>query len=63
MAARGGALVEFFVNQEMLSANITSDRSPTDHYYTLMAKDILKERKRVGGDWVVVYAMAKRADR
>jgi len=63
MAARGGALVEFLVNQEKLSANVTSDRSPTDRYYTLMAKDILKERKRVGGDWVVVFAMAKRVDR
>jgi len=63
MSARVVALVEYFANQEQLSANVTQDRSPTDHYYTLMAKDILKERKRVGGDWVVVYAMAKRADR
>ena len=28
-----------------------------------MAEDILKERKRVGGDWIVAFAMSKRLDR
>ena len=63
MSARGLAIVEFFVNQMQRFANITTDRSPTDRYYNLMSKDILKERERVGGDWIVTYAVAKRADR
>ena len=63
MLARGWAIVEFGDNQMKRFANITTDRSPTDRFYNLMSEDILKERKRVGGDWIVTYAVAKRADR
>merc|ERR1719266_1717035 len=63
MGERGRALGQFFANQHDLGNNVTSDRSPTDYYYNLMAEDILKERKRVGGDWIVAYAMSKRLDR
>merc|ERR1712038_2210846 len=47
----------------LLEKNLTTDRSPTNHFFRLMAEDIKKERARVGGDWVVAYAMAKRSDR
>ena len=63
MAARYAALEDYFVNQYRLENNETSDRTPTDQYFTLMAENILKERNRVGGDWIAVYAMPKRADR
>ena len=41
----------------------TVDRSPTERFYHLMAEDIKKERKRVGGDWIVAFAMSRRSDR
>ena len=63
MAARGGALVGFFFNQYQLNRNETTDRTPTEQYYELMAEDIKRERSRVGGNWVVVYAITKRSDR
>jgi hypothetical protein len=55
--------VAFLVNQYELDNNITTDRSPTEEYYQLMAEDILRERKRVGGDWVIAQAVARRVDR
>merc|ERR1712130_961678 len=61
MAARYAAIEDLFVNQYRLENNETSDRTPTDQYFTLMAENILKERNRVGGDWIAVYAMPKRA--
>ena len=57
------AIGAFFDNQAKLNAHITTDRSPTNLFYYLMSTDILKERKRVGGNWIVAYAAAKRADR
>merc|ERR1712096_216569 len=63
MPERGIALVEFFINNYNLNNNITKDRSPTKRYYTLMAQDMLKERKRVGGDWIIAFGVSKRADR
>jgi len=63
MAERGGALVQFFRNQNQLGQNKTNNRRPTDHYYNLMAEDIKRERNRVGGDWICAYAMGKRLDR
>ena len=57
------AIGAFFDNQAKLSAHITADRTPTNLFYYLMSMDILKERKRVGGNWIVAYAAAKRADR
>ena len=61
MSARGAALTGYVNNA--WSTNQTTDRSPTNHFFRLMAEDIKKERARVGGDWVVAYAMAKRSDR
>ena len=63
MAKRGEALSAFFVNQEALGSNATTDRSATDRYFTLMAEDIKRERARVGGDWVVSFAVKRRKDR
>jgi gluconate kinase len=63
MAARYAAIEDLFVNQYQLENNKTSDRTPTDQYFTLMAENILKERNRVGGDWIAVFALPKRADR
>ena len=61
MSARGAALTGY-VNSAW-STKQTTDRSPTNRFFRLMAEDIKKERARVGGDWVVAYAMAKRSDR
>ena len=63
MSARGAALTGYITNQHLLETNQTTDRSPTNYFFRLMAEDIKKERARVGGDWVVAYAMAKRSDR
>ena len=63
MSARGAALTGYLTNQHLLETNQTTDRSPTNYFFRLMAEDIKKERARVGGDWVVAYAMAKRSDR
>jgi len=63
MAERGGALVQFLINQHQLGLNQTNNRRPTDHYYNLMAEDIKTERNRVGGDWIVAFAIDKRLDR
>merc|ERR1712038_332375 len=43
MGKRGEALVGFFVNQYELDNDITTDRSPTEKYYQLMAEDMLRE--------------------
>ena len=53
----------FIKNQRMWEKDSTVDRSPTERFYRLMAEDIKKERKRVGGDWVVAFAMSRRTDR
>lgn len=63
MAARFLALKAGFENQIQLALNLTTDRSPTNNVLTLMANDILKERQRIGGDWIVSFAIAKRVDR
>ena len=63
MSARGAAMGAYWSNQNLLEANQTTDRSPTNYFFRLMAEDIKKERARVGGDWVVAFAMAKRSDR
>jgi len=63
MSARLGAVMGFFSNQWQLDTNVTTDRFPTDHYYNLMAEDILKERQRIGGDWMSAFAVKKRLDR
>ena len=63
MSARALAIKAFFGNQFQLALNLTTDRSQSDHFFTLMAEDILKERQRIGGDWIVSYAVAKRVDR
>jgi len=63
MAARGGAMVGWLYNQYQLAHNETTDRSPTDYYFNLMAENIKAERERVGGDWIVAFALKKRLDR
>merc|ERR1712032_1094586 len=63
MSARGAALTGYATNQHLLETNQTTDRSATNYFFRLMAEDIKKERARVGGDWVVAYAMPERRDR
>ena len=63
MAARKEAFKGYIFNQQMLDTGETTDRSPMDHFLRLMAEDIKKERVRVGGDWVVAFAMPERRDR
>ena len=63
MANRARALTQFRINQHQLGLNKTNNRRPTDHYYNLMAEDIKTERNRVGGDWIVAFALKKRLDR
>ena len=53
MAQRWKAFKDLCSNGEQLEAKTTTDRSPTNHFYRMMAEDIKKERERVGGDWVV----------
>jgi len=57
------ALGEFGKNQEARRNNETRDRSPTDRYLRMMAKDVKRERERVGGDWVFVFAIGRKLDR
>jgi len=63
MAARKAARSGFFANWDLLGKNLTTDRSQINHFLRLMAEDIKKERARVGGNWVVAFAMATRKDR
>jgi len=63
MAARKAARSGFFANWDLLGKNLTTDRSQINHFLRLMAEDIKKEKARVGGDWVVAFAMATRKDR
>ena len=63
MSERLTALTGYLSNQDLLEKNQTTDRSGTNYFMRLMAEDIKKEKARVGGDWVVAFAMAKRSDR
>jgi len=63
MRERMFAVLGFLNNQRMWEKNQTEDRSPTKRFYQLMAEDIKSERKRVGGDWIVAFAMSRRSDR
>jgi len=63
MAARAVALGQFIKNIQQLDHNMTTDRTPMDNYYRLMAEDIKSERKRVGGNWIISFAIEKRLDR
>jgi len=63
MAARGEALARFLINQYQLAQNETTDRGPTDYYFNLMAENIKAERERVGGNWIVAFALKNRLDR
>ena len=63
MRERMFAMLGFHKNQRIWEKNQTVDRTPTERFYKLMAKDIEKERKRVGGDWIVAFAMSRRTDR
>ena len=63
MRERMFATLGFLNNQRMWEKDDTVDRSPTERFYHLMAEDIKKERKRVGGDWIVAFAMSRRSDR
>ena len=63
MSARKEALKSFMFNMLMLQTGETTDRSAVDNYFRLMAEDIKREKARVGGDWVVAYAMPERRDR
>ena len=57
------AVLGFVKNQRMWEKDHSVSRSPTERFYRLMAEDIKKERKRVGGDWIVAFAMSRRSDR
>ena len=63
MRERMFAMLGFHKNQRTWEKDQTVDRAPTERFYKLMAKDIEKERKRVGGDWIVAFAMSRRTDR
>jgi len=63
MRKRMMALLKSLKNHHELEQNITTDRTPIDNYYTLMAENIKSERKRVGGDWIISFAIEKRMDR
>ena len=63
MNDRVQALGQFFINQEARRKNETSDRSPTDWYLRMMAEDVKRERERVGGNWVFVFAIGRKLDR
>jgi len=63
MAARGEAMVGWLFNQYQLAQNETTNRAPTNQYFTLMAENIKAEKERVGGDWIVAFALKKRLDR
>merc|ERR1711936_664352 len=63
MNARKEAFKSYMLNQQALETGQTTDRTPTDAYFRLMAEDIKRERARVGGDWVVAFALPLRRDR
>ena len=63
MCARKEAFKSFLFNQQMRETGETTDRTATDEYYRLMAEDIKKEKARIGGDWVVAFAIPERRDR
>ena len=63
MAAREMASKAWFENQQLLINNQTTDSYPSDYFHRLMALDIVVERARVGGDWVVSYALCDTHDR
>jgi len=63
MGWRGLTVLGWLINQDQLGKNQTKDTAPTDRFYQLMAEDILKERNRVGGDWIVAFALGKRRER
>ena len=63
MRERMFAMLGFFNNQREWEKDNTVDRSPTEKFYRLMAEDIRKERRRVGGDWIVAFAMSRVTDR
>ena len=63
MAARGMALPAYMLNHHMLKTGKTTDSYPSDYFHRLMALDIVVERARVGGDWVVSYALCDTHDR
>ena len=56
-------MVGWLINQYQLGQNETTDRRPSDYYFKLMAENIKAERERVGGDWIVAFALKKRLDR
>merc|ERR1712130_809513 len=57
------AFKRYSLNQLMLDSGETTDRTATDEYFRLMAEDIKREKARVGGDWVVAFAIPERRDR
>ena len=63
MADRWEALRGAYLNGQQLEANLTTDRSPTFHYFRLKAEDIKKERERVGGNFIVADAISERCNR
>merc|ERR1712130_375578 len=63
MSARKEAFKRYSFNQLMLDSGETTDRSAKDDYFRLMAEDIKREKARVGGDWVVAFAIPERRDR
>ena len=63
MSLREVAKWQWLINLEQLDKNKTEDRSHTEQYFNLMAQDIKRERERVGGDWIIAFAMPKRLDR
>ena len=63
MNARKEAFKSYMLNQQAIETGQTTDRTPTDAYFRLMAEDIKRERARVGGDWVVAFALPLRRDR
>ena len=63
MSFREEAKWQWLINMDQLAKNQTVDRSPTDQFLNLMAQDIKRERERVGGDWIIAFAMPKRLDR
>ena len=63
MNARKEAFKSYMFNQQAIETGQTTDRTPTDAYFRLMAEDIKRERARVGGDWVVAFALPLRRDR
>ena len=63
MSERKEAFKDWLVNDLKLQSGETTDRLATDHFLRLLAEDIKRERSRVGGDWVVAFALPTRSDR